>query len=112
MPRPQSLPFEQVDTAFRLLTTGPQPLSLDGRQAGHDLPARPIPLDELRARLLYPSTSFAARDAAIAALLARAKAEGGAATVGLLGVLLPGLRHAASPMIRTCPRKRADLEAE
>ncbi len=112
MPRPESLAFDQVDTVFRLLTTGPEPLSLDGRQVGYGLPARQIPLDELRARLLHPSTSFAARDAAMAILLARAKAEGGAATVGLVGVLLPGLRHAASPMIRACPRKRADLEAE
>src|SRR6266540_3928856 len=112
MPRPPRLPFDTLDAAFRLLTSGPQPLGLDGRQVGHGLPARPIPLDELRSRLLHPSTSFAARDAAIAALLQRAKAEGGAATVGLAGVLLPGLRHAASPLIRTRPRKRADLEAE
>lgn len=112
MPRPQRLPFDTLDAAFRLLTTCPKPLSLDGRRVGRGLPARPIPLDELRARLLHPSTGFAARDAAIAALLARAKAEGGAATVGLVGVLLPGLRHAASPLIRACPRKRADLEAE
>ncbi len=112
MPRPEALPFDQVDTVFRLLTTGPQPLSLDGRQVGYGLPTRQIPLDELRARLLHPSTSFAARDAAMAVLLAQAKAEGGAAVVGLVGVLLPGLRHAASPMIRACPRNRADLEAE
>jgi hypothetical protein len=112
MPRPRQLPFDTLDAAFRLLTTGPRPLALDGRRVGHGLPARPIPLDELRSRLLHPSTSFAARDAAIAALLARAKAEGGAATIGLAVVLLPGLRHAASPLIRTCPRKRADLEAE
>src|SRR6266540_3503854 len=92
MPRPEALPFDQVDTVFRLLTTGPQPLSLDGRQVGYGLPTRQIPLDELRARLLHPSTSFAARDAAMAVLLAQAKAEGGAAVVGLVGVLLPGLR--------------------
>src|SRR6266540_5065368 len=112
MPRPPRLPFDTLDAAFRLLTSGPQPLSLDGRQIGHGLPARPIPLDELRARLLHPSTTFAARDAAMAVLLERAQREGGAATVGLVGVLLPGLRHAASPMIRAWPRKRADLEAE
>ncbi len=72
MPRPEWLPFDRVETSFRLLTTGPRPLALDGRQVGHGLPARPIPLDELRARLLHPSTSFAARDAAMAVLLARA----------------------------------------
>ncbi len=112
MPRPEWLPFDSVEISFRLLVTGPRPLSLDGRRVGHGLPARPIPLDELRSRLLHPSTSFAARDAALAVLLARAKAEGGAATVGLVGVLLPGLRHAASPLVRACPGKRADLEAE
>jgi hypothetical protein len=29
------------------------------------LPYRPIPLDELRARLLHPSTSYTALDAAL-----------------------------------------------
>lgn len=33
-----------VDTAFRLLTTDPDPLTVDGALLGHDLPARLIAL--------------------------------------------------------------------
>lgn len=32
--------------------------------------------------------------------------------MGLIGVLLPGLRRAVGPLAETCPSRRADLEAE
>ena len=104
-------PFDTLETAFRLLATGPEPLSLDGRRVGHGLPARLIPLDELRRMLLHPSVPFAARDAAVAELVRRARRDGGAAMVGLAGVLLPGLRRLTTPLARACPGKAADLEA-
>jgi hypothetical protein len=99
-----------LESAFRLLTSGPDPLSLDGRLVGHGLPPRLIPLDELRGMLLHPSVGFAARDAAVAELAHRARG-GGAAMVGLAGVLLPGLRRLTTPLARACPGKAADLEA-
>jgi hypothetical protein len=105
-------PFETLDRTFTALVTGPDPLALDGRSVGHGLPARLIPLDELRAMLLHPSVGFQARDAALAALVRRAKREGGAATVGLAGVLLPGLRRATGPLAAACPGRVHDLEAE
>jgi hypothetical protein len=100
-----------LETAFGLLTSGPDPLSLDGRLVGHGLPGRPIPLDELRSMLLHPSVGFAARDAAVAELARRARRDRGAAMVGLAGVLLPGLRRLTTPLARACPGKAADLEA-
>jgi hypothetical protein len=42
-------PYDTLETAFGLLTSGPDPLSLDGRLVGHGLPPRLIPLDELSA---------------------------------------------------------------
>jgi hypothetical protein len=45
-------------------------------------------------------------------LVRRAQHHGGAATVGLAGVLLPGLRRAVSPLTRACPSRADDLEAE
>jgi hypothetical protein len=99
-----------LESAFRLLTSGPDPLSLDGRLVGHGLPPRLIPLDELQGMLLHPSVPFAARDAAVAELARRARG-GGAAMVGLAGVLLPGLRRLTTPLARACPGKAADLEA-
>lgn len=41
-----------------------------------------------------------------------AQAEGGRWTVGLAGVLLPGLRRAAWPLVQACPGKTLDIEAE
>src|SRR5919109_2591154 len=107
-----SSPFDVVEEAFSLLVSSRTPITLDGASVGHGWPARAIPLDELRSRLLHPSTSYAARDAALNALVTRARTEGGPLLVGLAGVLLPGLRRAAAPLAKVCPEATADLEAE
>jgi hypothetical protein len=105
-------PFEVLDRSFRLLVCEPAPLSLDGRAVDHGLPARPIPLDQLRSLLLHPSMEFDARDAALTWLVGRAQAEGGAWLVGLAGVLLPGVGRRVYPLCRAFPRLAPDLEAE
>lgn len=104
-------PFDTLERTFTLLVTGPCPLALDGREVP-GLPARPVPLDELKARLLHPSTRFEVRDAIVSALVTHAQAEGGRWSVGLAGVLLPGLRRATWPLGQACPGKAADIEAE
>ena len=104
-------PFDTLERTFTLLVSGPGALALDGTAVA-GLPDRPIPLGELKARLLHPSTPFAARDAIVAELVARAQAEGGRWTVGLAGVLLPGLRRTIRPLTEACPGKADDLEAE
>ncbi|MHB8340612.1 MAG: hypothetical protein ACYDB7_05485 [Mycobacteriales bacterium] len=105
-------PFAVLQRAFTLLTCDPHPLAVHGTEIGHGLPNRLIGLGELRSRLLHPSCRYPTRDAAITLLLRRAQSEGGAWTVGLAGVLLPGLRRAAGPLVRACPGKAADIEAE
>jgi len=105
-------PFDTLEATFTALTRGPAPLALDGRQVGHGLPARLLGLDELRRLLLDPSLGFAARDAALATLVDRAKTEGGAATIALAGVLLPGLRRATAPLTPANPQRIWDLQAE
>lgn len=104
--------LDTLEVAFRLLATGPKPLALDGRRLGHGLPARPVPLDELRSLLLHPSTSFAARDAAVAELLRCAQRQRGAWLVGLAGVLTPGLRRIARQLANAYPGEQADIDAE
>ena len=104
-------PFAALERAFAVLCVEPRPLALDGASVA-GLPARAIPLGELKARLLHPSTPYVTRDAALGVLIARAKAEGGAWTVGLAGVLLPGMRRALEPLVDACPAKQADLEAQ
>ncbi|MGH9104245.1 MAG: hypothetical protein ACRDZX_00090, partial [Acidimicrobiales bacterium] len=104
-------PFDTLEDAFGVLCAEPEPLALEaGVVAG--LPARPLPLTELRAVLLHPSTGYRVRNAAIAVLLDRARTEGGRWTVGLAGVLVFGLRRATSPLCDICPHKAADIEAE
>ena len=46
-------PFDVAATAFRLLTTGPGPLSVDGAALGGGLPARRIALSELADFAVY-----------------------------------------------------------
>ncbi len=104
-------PFDTLEKTFDLLVTGPRPLALDTTPIA-GLPNRAVPLGELKARLLHPSTSFSVRDAIVGQLVARSQAHGGAWTVGLSGVLLPGLRRATWSLVQACPGKRVDIEAE
>ena len=101
-----------LDDAFRLLGADPEPLTLDGGDVGQGLPARPIPLVELRSMLLHPATGFAAQDAALGVLVARAQRGGGGWMVGLAGVLLPGLRRTAGRLARDFPGNTGDLDSE
>jgi hypothetical protein len=104
--------LDTLSMTFRLLTTGPAPLAVHGREIHPDLPQRLIPLDELRDILLASTTTNAVRNAALAELIRRAKREGGAWTVGLSGVLLPGLRSVAGRLARRFPGDTDDLDAE
>lgn len=88
-------PLDVATVAFGLLTTGPQPLSVDGRTLGHGLPHRPIVLHELAAILLHPSCDVEAGDVVWRLLIERARTLGPAWVVGAVGVALPGLRRAA-----------------
>ena len=112
MPTSDPGALDVLDTSFRLLVTGPSPLAVDGRVLGGGLPARLIPLDELRGLLLRRATPFAARDAAVAELLRRARRDHDAWTVGLAGVLIPGLRRVAAALAEDYPGDPADIDAE
>jgi hypothetical protein len=103
--------LDTLEKTFRLLVSDPAPLAVDGRQVHPDLPARLIPLDELRA-ILLGDTSFAVRNAALAVLIRQAKQERGAWVIGLAGVLLPGLRRLAGRLARDFPGDVADIDAE
>lgn len=99
-----------AERAFGLLVSGPEPLAVDGRLVGHGLPARLIPLDELRAILLHPATGPAARDVAWRLLAGRARADGPAWVVGAVGVAAPALRTCSAKLQRA--GVHADVQAE
>ena len=111
MTDPSDSPFDSLEATFCLGCRGPRPWSIDGRTVA-GLPARDIPFDELKAILLHPSTPHATRNQTLAVLVDRSRREGGAATVGLAGMLLPGLRRAVAPLCQVYPDRAADLEAE
>jgi hypothetical protein len=104
-------PLDQVEAAFRLLTTGPDPLAIDGAAAGHGLPARPVPLAEL-ARLLRSPSMSAARDPAWRQVIANARSGKPEWTVAAAGLALPGLRKLAGSLARGWHGDPADLDAE
>src|SRR5438132_1178195 len=103
-------PLDRMQQVFDLVAR--HGLRLDGAELGHGLPARAIPLGELRGLLLHPATPPAARDAALAVLVTRARGGDERWRIGLVGVLLPGLRAAAGRLGHRFPGERADLEAE
>ncbi|MGW0805558.1 hypothetical protein [Nonomuraea sp. NPDC002799] len=110
-----SLPLDVAEHAFTLLMRGPAPLSLDGALLGHGLPARPIPLSELRGMLLHPSCSRTTRDHVWRHLIDQARTHRGAWMVAAVALAIPMLRRLTggladkTPAERTC---REDLGAE
>lgn len=92
--------LDVAQTTFALLTRGPAPLSVDGAALGCGLPARPIPLDELRAILLHPATGHDARDVVWKELIERARREGSSWVMGCVGIALPGLKAVVRDRLR------------
>jgi hypothetical protein len=91
MCRPTLSPLETVETTFRLLASGPQPLALNGHTIG--LRRDSIGLWDLRTLLFHPATDMGLQRAALVELVGRARQHRGAWMIGLVGVLLPGLRE-------------------
>jgi hypothetical protein len=87
-------PMDSVETTFRLLATGPQPLALNGHAL--DLRKDFIGLWDLRSLLFHPATGVGVQRAALVELVGRARRHRGAWMIGLVGILLPGLRDQVS----------------
>lgn len=104
--------MDALETAFRLLCTGPDPLSVDCRRLGHRLPKRRVPLVELRDLVLDTATGEAAREAVWRELVTAAQTRGPAWVVGAAGVALPGLRNVARTLVASYTGDPADIDAE
>ncbi|UJW32603.1 hypothetical protein L3Q67_02085 [Saccharothrix sp. AJ9571] len=104
------LPLDTARDAFQWLVTGPEPMAVDGvRFAG--LPRRPVPLDELRDRLLSRQCPARTRDDVWAYLVLQSRAHGGAWTVACAGMALPSLAASARWMAARYRGDRADVHA-
>ncbi|MFC3454344.1 sigma-70 family RNA polymerase sigma factor [Amycolatopsis speibonae] len=102
--------FAMARSTFGWLVTGPDPVSVDGREIP-GLPPRPVPLDELGALLRADGCAQATRDAAWTYLITRARAERGTWTVACVGMALPALLRAATSVTRHFTGDRHDINA-
>ncbi len=104
------MPLDAARSAFEWLVAGPHPVSVDGRLFP-GLPARRVPLNELRDRLLHRRCPQTLRDAAWAHLVLLARTEGGAWTVGAVGVALPALTSIAATLSAKFAGDPSDIHA-
>ncbi|MEV6299890.1 hypothetical protein AB0M02_10850 [Actinoplanes sp. NPDC051861] len=102
-------PFDVAANSFRLLTTSPEPLSIDGAALGGGLPARRIALSELAAILMHPSCGYPTSDRVWQLLIEQARAGGPAWVVGAVGVAMPGLRQGANRLRHSAGDVQAEL---
>ncbi|MFE5566608.1 sigma-70 family RNA polymerase sigma factor [Amycolatopsis japonica] len=102
--------FAMARSSFGWLVTGPDPVSVDGREIP-GLPPRPVPLDELGAVLRADGCEQVTRDAAWTYLITRARAERGTWTVACVGVALPALLRAATSVTRQFTGDCHDINA-
>ncbi|AIG80476.1 Hypothetical protein AJAP_38450 [Amycolatopsis japonica] len=102
--------FALARSSFAWLVTGPDPVSVDGREIP-GLPQRPVPLDELGTLLLAEDCAQATRDAAWAYLITRARAERGTWMVACVGLGLPVLLRVATIVTRHFTGDTHDLNA-
>ncbi|MCU1680194.1 MAG: hypothetical protein JWQ81_933 [Amycolatopsis sp.] len=113
-PRPafgrDSMPLDAARAAFGWLTSGPQPVSVDGRLFP-GLPARRVPVDELRERLLERGCTQALRHAVWAHLVLLSRTGGGTWTVACVGVALPALTRIAATLSAKFVGDPSDIHA-
>ncbi|WP_116052034.1 sigma-70 family RNA polymerase sigma factor [Amycolatopsis palatopharyngis] len=102
--------FAVARSSFAWLVTGPDPISVDGREIP-GLPPQPVPLDELGTLLLAGDCDQVTRDAAWAYLITRARTEGGTWTVACVGLALPVLLRVAAIVTRRFTGDTHDLNA-
>jgi hypothetical protein len=102
-----------AERAFGYLTIEPHPLAVDGRAVGYGLPARHIPLDELRQLLVHdPDTTFDAKDAAWHELIHRARDWGPAWVIAAVGMALPALAVMSRRLCTGHTGQSEDIDAE
>lgn len=101
-----------AESAFVALGRGPGSLAVQGAEISDRLPQRPIPLLELRRRLLDRSTGWQVRDAVWRELVQRARLCDQVWTIAAVGVAWPGLRRVADRVAHSYDGDAADVDGE
>ncbi|MEU5554136.1 hypothetical protein ABZ738_30620 [Micromonospora sp. NPDC047793] len=106
--------LDAAATAFAALTCEPAPLALDCAAFGTatGLPARVMPLPELRDWLLRRPQAYTARDEVWRELIRRARLDGPQWVVAAVGMALPALRRYAARLGEGYDGDPADVDAE
>ena len=102
--------LDVAETAFGLLTSGPDPLALECTGLGPGIPAGEVPLDRLRE--LLTGAPYEVRNRVWPELVIAAQQGGPAWLVGVVGVALPGLRRVAATVAAGSGELREDLDSE
>jgi hypothetical protein len=105
-----SMPLDAARAAYEWLITGPRPVSIDGRLFP-GLPARRVPLDELRTLLLDGNCTQALRHAVWAHLVLLSRTNGDTWTVGCVGLALPALKKITKKLTTNFVGDPSDIHA-
>ncbi|WP_052069375.1 sigma-70 family RNA polymerase sigma factor [Streptacidiphilus albus] len=108
-----SEPLETVEREFRSLSEGAGGLLLEVGDLGGQLPQEPLDMVELRALLLHPSLDWQDRGLIWGRLLVLAQEPGRAGEqwrLAATGMVMPGLRRAASRLCPQLPEHNEDLQ--
>lgn len=105
--------LDLVEAAFQRLAYGPDSLTVDGASVGGGLPAREVPLAEVRS-LLLERPSLTLCDAIWRELAARTRRDDDRESwrLAALGVMLPGLRKISVRSAHLSLHDREELDAE
>jgi hypothetical protein len=106
-------PLQMVEREFRLLGAGTVPLLLEIGDLGERLPQQPLDMVALRALLLHPSLDWQDRGEIWHRLLQFADLPGAGGErwrIAIAGLVMPGLRLAASRLCPTLPQHNEDLQ--
>jgi len=106
-----SSPLAAAQRAFDLLVTPRAPLAFDCRGLA-GLPQRILPLDELKAVLTDEQTPRLVRDRVWQELVTRARRDGPAWRVAVVGIAMPGLRRMAGLLAKGWHGDTRDRDAE
>lgn len=104
-------PLDAAREAFGWLTAGDHPVAVDGRHFDH-LPAREIPVDELRDLLLDQRCPRRVWDQVWTHVISHARIEGGTWTITAVGLALPMLTSLAARLTERYADDPSDIHAE